>query len=263
MSNNSTYRVESEMRESVSRWLSQSGMAIRDELQTAIGVCDLVGCRLREPSVRRRRRQRQVSSLGPTRRIAILLSLPEARPRRGGISLDALASKLGHHYSAELLNIELNHLVRARHARVTRTGRYLRVNGWAPLFRRLVAVEMKLRRVEEVLYQAARNRAFAVESYAAMPLEVARRLAEGPWRARFRALGVGLVGVASGECLPLIRAERIRKSADPVLQMHVVERFWQDVSRGSSSSSPSRKRRPGAPGRSLGGSEASSRAHRR
>jgi hypothetical protein len=56
-------------------------------------------------------------------------------------------------------------------------GRLQKMNGWMPLPSRIVAVELKLRRIAEALQQARANLGFAEESYAAFPMPVARRIA--------------------------------------------------------------------------------------
>jgi hypothetical protein len=127
---------------------------------------------------------------------------------------------------------EVEKLVADRFVLQTHTGSLQKLNGWVPLQKRIVAVELKLMRVSEALCQAASNRAFATESYVALPWEMAHRLSKGPRVPDFDAAGVGILAVAHNTCRVMLPASARGIKTDLTLQMHCVERFWR--SRGSS-----------------------------
>jgi hypothetical protein len=108
-----------------------------------------------------------------------------------------------------------------------------RLNGWFPLHKRLMAVELKLTRIDEVMCQARNNLHFADESYVALPSDVALRvfLKRERWSEFFNQ-GVGLLSVTLGGCEVLIRSHgRIEK--EPALQFYCVEKFWRSFIKGS------------------------------
>jgi hypothetical protein len=67
------------------------------------------------------------------------------------------------------LERDLRALIADRFVVVKKNGSFQKVNGWAPLHQRIVAVELKLRRISEALSQGLSNRTFATESYVALP----------------------------------------------------------------------------------------------
>jgi hypothetical protein len=73
----------------------------------------------------------------------------------------------------------------------------------------LIAVELKLTRIAEVIRQAAANRYAADESYVAMLWEACRRMRPATLD-KFRAAGVGLLSVEGERIVTEIPAERLR-----------------------------------------------------
>ena len=122
---------------------------------------------------------------------------------------------------------ELDHLIGGRFVRTTRRGSFQRINGWMPLHKKIVAIELKLTRVTEVLHQAAAHLEFADESYVGLPLKTARKLVESRRKEEFREMGVGVLGLEETTCEALLAAGRAREASNPVLQGHCVERFWR------------------------------------
>jgi hypothetical protein len=116
----------------------------------------------------------------------------------------------------------------------TDSGELQRLNGWFPLHKRLVAVELKLHRIEEVMSQAQKNLSFATESYVALPKDVAARVSEKRARwAPFFENGVGLLSVTQRACNLLIPARRQPRAVDNVIQFCCVEKFWRTHSKYS------------------------------
>jgi len=116
----------------------------------------------------------------------------------------------------------------------TKSGAYKSRNGWMPLQNKLIAVEMKLSRVRDALLQAELNLAFTPYSYVAFPHDTALGLATGPRRHDFDRLGVGLLAVNSSGCTELLCPSCDVGETDDVLQTYVVERFWPDIRKGTS-----------------------------
>ena len=133
----------------------------------------------------------------------------------------------------ETVVAETERLLSDNFAMVSKSGRLQRLNGWMPLQKRLVAVELKLRRVEEALLQAENNLGFADESFVALPKELATRVAGGPRSNDFRESGVGLIGVTRSTCEVLIAPREKETSRNLAAQVYCVEKFWRTSSRGS------------------------------
>ena len=96
-----------------------------------------------------------------------------------------------------------------------------------PLHKRLVALELKLSRVQDVLHQAIANLEFANESYVGLPMETASRLMRSSAISPFFKHGIGILGLNEENYRVLKSAEYDRQRGNPVLKAHCVERFWR------------------------------------
>jgi hypothetical protein len=112
--------------------------------------------------------------------------------------------------------------------------RLQKLNGWMPPQKRLIAVELKVKRVREAMSQALNNFNFAAESYVALPEDLAIRVAAKParWRS-FLDGGVGLLGVTPRSCDIVIRSHRRSWFFDPAIQFYCIEKFWRTYPKGS------------------------------
>ena len=228
----SAFRLEREMVAIARQWLQQQRLFTKDEFYTPWGVCDLIGILLSEDRVNQRLSLGQRDPIGPPIRIAILNRIPDLDTGRS-ISTRKLTSKLAALLSEEEVSLELTRLIKAGFVREGRKGRVQKINGWFPLHERIVALELKLERVEEALDQAISHLKFATESYVGFPEEVALRVMKGRKVERFRSSGVGIVAVAQTGCSILLRPESRDVRRDVILQMHCVERFWRSYITGS------------------------------
>ena len=92
----------------------------------------------------------------------------------------------------------------------------------------LIAVELKLCRIAEVIRQASRNRQACMASYAAMPAAFCARMTRSS-RQKFRDAGVGLIAV-DGDCAVLTilsRRGRLRDEAGSLRNYH--KGLWRHV----------------------------------
>ena len=217
---------ESEMLEPTKRWVESLGLATKKEFSTPWGICDLVGCSLDEKRVEQRLSLGQKKPIGPPLRVSLLLQIPNHTTRRS-VTLEKLCNKHNPYIDVDTITDEVKRLVATRFVRVTKNGSFQRVNGWLPLHKRLISVELKLHRIQEALLQAAANRELAWEAYAAFPMSFAERLAAAPKRNDFQRLGVGLLGVTTSTCKVIISPKQMKRSVDPLAQAHCVERFWR------------------------------------
>ena len=227
------FLLEADMAKSAVRWLYAAGMTVKSEFVTPWGICDFVGLKLNQERVDTRLNLRQTKAIGSITRAAILLKIPDIETRKS-VSIEHLMRKCGSSISAEAVKSETDRLMADGFVISTARGRLQKVNGWMPLQDRLVAVELKLSRIEEAMHQAMNNLGFTEESYVGLPAAVARRVALNPsrWSSFFDA-GVGLLGVSRRHCEILLQPHKAAGWADPAIQLYCVEKFWRTRARGS------------------------------
>ena len=161
------------------------------------------------------------------------MSMIPDREEVNSITLQRLHHPLAEFIDQARIEIELERLQRDRFVVQTPRGAFQRVNGWLPLHKELVAVELKLSRIEDALCQAVNNLGFADESYVGLPVEVAKRLMKGRKRGEFEKSGVGIVAISPSGCRVLMRSVSGLSKPDEVTQTHCVERFWQSYLKGT------------------------------
>jgi hypothetical protein len=225
------FALESEMTPHVQHWLEREGLQVRAEFVTPWGLCDLVAVSLRPEAVEHRLKLRQHRAITSVSRAAILMNVPDVETGES-VSIPALARQLQTAPTDKAFMADVDRLVADRFLVLAARGRLQKLNGWMPMQERLVAVELKLARVDEALRQAARHMGFAQESYAAFPMPLARRIADRPlrWNRHFVA-GVGLIGVQKHSCEILIRSDVPRETHFDDVQLYSVDKFWRTRAR--------------------------------
>lgn len=225
------FQREFQMVVPVERWLERQGLTVKREFVLPWGVCDLVAVAFRSRNVRKRLKLRQHEAIGPLSRVQLLAQIPDVESG-SAISEADLRHQCEEWTPVSSLNLDLQRLFRDRFLTRTNDGRLQKLNGWYPLQKRLVAVELKLSRVTEALDQAASHLSFATESYVALPAVIADGLVRGDRLSPFKDAGVGLLRVEAADCRVLLRPVRSAVSRDVALEMHCAERFWR--TRGNS-----------------------------
>ena len=146
-----TFRYEYEMAGVTAEWLRSQDLSVRKEFATPAGICDFVGAALNPEMVEKRLRLRQWRAIGPVRRVALFNRIPQNK----AVTLRKLAREYAGFLDEDELVAELDRLVAYRFVHTPRRGLFRRIDGWVPLHRRIVAVELKLSRISDVLAQAA------------------------------------------------------------------------------------------------------------
>ncbi len=219
------------------RWMQRQGLTTKLEFSLPWGVCDLVGVKLDPDKTKRRIASGQTRSIGSFLRVLILSKVPDFEAGKS-ISVSRLLKQLAHEISPEILSKELDGLRRDRFISAPRSGFFQKMNGWAPLHTKIVAVELKLHRLSEAVDQAVSNRGFATHSYVAFPMHIALIVARSQRAEVLKRNGLGLLGVSPTRCLEVIEARAVVPALNPLVQTHVVERFWR--TRGNLPSTASR-----------------------
>ena len=226
-----SFDLEADMVAPVQSWLRSQGLTVKREFATPWGICDLVACSLDPDRVRQRMELRQRESIGSQFRVSVLLMIPDERTRRS-VTLRQLQRLAGPYASRAQLLREVDRLIERRFVDVTKRGTFRRRNGWMPLHRQLLAVELKLRRVEDALTQARANLGFSDQSFVAFPRDVATRIAHTSRAEAFARIGVGVLAVARRRVDMLVPAPRCKPEYWAAC-VHAVERFWQTRARDS------------------------------
>jgi len=221
------FRLEKDMVAPAVRWLKSQGLMVKHEFSTPWGICDLAGCSFNAEHVKLRRELGQRRPIGPQLRVSILLLIPDERSKKRGATIQDLAEKVGPYVPPDRVREEVDRLAAGRFVHVTRKGTYLKRNGWIPLHERLVAIELKRHRIEEVLTQARANVGFADESFVGLPLPLARRLSDSPRVEAFRHAGIGILGIRSNRAEVVLQASTHSCAPFQATQAHCVERFWR------------------------------------
>lgn len=225
------FKSEAEMAEPVKRWMKESlGLLVKSEFISPWGICDFVGLRFRKQSVARRLKLGQKGAVTSTSRAALLLQIPDIETNRS-VTFSDLIAACSPAISGELIMVESQALVAGKFV-IQEGDRFQKVNGWMPLARRLIAVELKLKRVEEAMAQAQNNLGFTNESYVGLPMDLATRIAGSGKKNDFIKRGIGLIGTTSQTCKMLIRS-RGSGASNPVFQFCCVEKFWRSLVKGS------------------------------
>ncbi len=221
------FQFEREMSAPSRDWLKRQGLIIKEEFSTPWGICDLVGVSFAQERVLQRLSLGQREPIGPPFRIALLNRIPDSQTGKT-VALDGLEREFNDFLTPSEIQRALKSLVESGFVVTVHSGCLQKLNGWAPLHWRIVALELKLRRVEEALNQARSHLRFATHSYVGLPSELALRVAQSSRRRDFLNFGVGIVAVSPTHCQVVVRS-RGQSSAeqDKVLQMHCVERFWR------------------------------------
>ena len=220
------FEYEYQMVKPAEAWLKSNGLMVKREFPTPWGICDLVGCSFNMRNVNKRLRLGQKKPIGSHFRTMLLSHIPdenEAHP----IEPAHLIGMFSEFFDEERIISELSRLERDKFVRKTNYGSFYKLNGWMPIHKKLVALELKLSRVWDVLNQAIANLEFADESYVGLPMETARRLVRSNIVSSFVKNGIGVVGLNMESHKVIRSAEWNMRGIDPILQAHCVERFWR------------------------------------
>jgi len=223
---------ESEMTKPVLKWLHSQSLLTKVEFGLPWGICDLVGLSFNQAQVAKRLSFRQHRPIGPIQRVELLRHIPDQESGQS-ITLKRLQKAAGETVFGSTIDRDLAILISNGFVVSKKNGTLQKLNGWAPIHDRIVAVELKLSRISEALSQALSNCSFATESYIALPKLTASRFADNARYSEFREAGIGVLGVTRTSC-KVISPAQARYAQDDTLQMHCVERFWRTRDNSSS-----------------------------
>ncbi len=213
-------------------WLRSQRLQIKSEFPTPWGICDLVGCSFNKKNVKKRYQLGQKKPIGSYFRVMLLDQIPDdSEPR--GVTVARLVKRYRQFFNNEQIEMEIGRLERDGFVQKTGRNSFHKLNGWMPLHKKLVALELKLSRVQDALRQAVSNLEFADESYVGLPMGRAQHLMKTKNKVQFLEHGIGVLAVEPSGSKVLLRSKPIKARASEILQMHCVERFWRTYPKGS------------------------------
>jgi len=222
------FRYESEMTKPVEDWLLSQGMHVKREYPTPWGICDLVGCSLNKNKVRKRLNLGQKRPVGSQFRVLLLSFIPDIE-QQTSISFSELYKQFESFLDKSFIENELARLIKDKFVREVHSGNFQKLNGWFPLHKRIIAVELKLTRISEVISQAHSNLEFADESYVGLPYDNAKHLFASRNKRQLTEKGIGIIGVHKAGIRVFLRS-KFEGDSNPVSSMHCSERFWTTAS---------------------------------
>lgn len=217
--------LEAHLAGTVLLWLGEQGMMQVTEFVTPWGVADVLGIRPNIDRVKARIAAKHLDPVSDAHAMQLLLSLPaDGKPKR----LADIARKFEPLLGPDLFERAVRNLIRKRFI-VHEGASLIRRTEWMPYHEQLIAIELKLRRVEEALAQARRHKAITVDSYVGMPAVIAEKVAFTERRSEFEAAGVGLLSVQDGSCKVLIPPNTSQKTVIEAQQLSAAEACWRTV----------------------------------
>jgi len=220
------FHLEIEMKAPTIKWMRSEGLTVRQELTTPWGPCDLVGISIDEIRALHRVSLRQLKPIGSPLRARVLELVPDSS-NAPIINRDDVKEHFDEIIDRTEIDTIIDSLIQHHYIRSGKNGKLHRLNGWTPIHNRLVTVELKLSRIEEVMMQARNHLSLTWESYIGVPLKLASQLAGSARRKDFFDQGLGLLGVSASGCDVLISPRPRKTNAITTdIQMSLADRFW-------------------------------------
>lgn len=214
-------------------WMQSLGLQVKSEFITPWGVCDLVGLSFRKGARSARLKLGQTRAVSSLIGSALLAQIPDANTNQT-TTLRRLTKECAPTISKDIVVRQVQRLIEGGFVRTPTANRLQKINGWIPLHKQLIAIELKRNRVEEAFSQARNNLIFADKSFVGLPEDIAGRIAASESRrSTFIDEGVGLLAVGFDGCRILIPSRHRSSQPDPVIQFYCVEKFWRTHSRDS------------------------------
>lgn len=224
------FNLEKEMKPHVRKWMENSGLRVKEEFPSRIGISDLVGCKIRSKAAEKRLAQGQRQPIGPLMRVQLWQHIPNCSEHRTASLQDLLAVFSGV-LDSDKVKQELDNLEKGGFIRHTQAGTYQKINGWHPLHSELTAFELKLEDWRGACRQAYKYLSFADKAYIALPLNAAKKISTQTSHRFWRTKGIGLAGVSEEIGLKILvksRGRHKRTKFEMAHQTYAVERFWRE-----------------------------------
>jgi len=222
------FDYEYQMCSSAQAWMISQDLIVKKEFPTPWGICDLVGCSLNKNNVKHRLAIGQKKSIGSELKTLIHSVIPD-QELNTSVSFDDLYKTFADVYDKSQIQKEIEVLIKNKFIVIAPDGAYQKINGWQPLHKRLISVELKLSKISEAFKQAINNLEFADESYVGLPFNVAKKVYYSRRKLDFQRAGIGILAVDENKCSVILKAERAKNHSFSYLQTYFVEKFWSSL----------------------------------
>lgn len=190
------------------RWLGEQGIVQIPQFVLPWGVVDVVGIKPNLERLQARLAAKQTEALLESHAIEVLLSIP----KRKKIRIEDLRQTFEPTLGPNLFARAIKSLIK-KHFAKQNEDTLTRCTDWMPYHELLIAVELKLKRIDEALAQAKRHKAITPASYVGMPGLIAERILKSERkRAEFQEAGIGLLSIENHVCTVQIKPSNSRKS---------------------------------------------------
>lgn len=226
------FKFESQMREPVRKWLAMRGLQTQCEVPVPWGICDIVAASLNKKKVSARLLQNQRRTIGTDLKVELLCRIISSQPK----SITELTRTFGGYLSQEEIQNAVDDLAKKNFVEMIDEELVAVVKSWFPLQKRIVAVELKLSRIDDVMQQAIANKQLTNRSYIALPSSVAKRVIKTDrYSERLTAQGLGLLAVWKTKCEELLKPSSRDNYVRVAVQTKCVERFWRSLPKDKTS----------------------------
>ncbi len=204
------------------QWYVNEGFHTKREIDAGHGIADLVLTQLDIKQCELRKNNEQGMPLLKSKYFLTLSFIPDFKENKSPVGIDYLVDKT--HISKNYLKYHiLKELEEYGYVISVKDKVYLKVNGWIPLAKNVIAIEAKLKDWRSGLLQAIRYFSFADQVYLAIPNTVKVK------KEQFRHFGVGLISFDTEKRQPkiVVKAKK-SKSANLVKKNLVLEHIWSE-----------------------------------
>jgi len=198
------------------------GFFTKCEVGVGYGIADLVLFKPNKQKILKRLSHAQHTRLLSENYFKVLSVITDSETKKKPTSLRSIEKNVS--VSSQTLRYKiLPKLKDCGYVKEVDNGYYLKVNGWLPIGKELIAIEAKLHDWKKGLQQAIRYKAFANRVYLAVPSNIAKNAQ----RALLEKHGVGLISFdpESGKKKVIVNAP-IRKPNNPHKRDYASEYFW-------------------------------------
>lgn len=220
------FTSEAEMQAVCHDWLRCRYDVVGREFPLPWGICDLVAADFDRERLRGRWADGQRAPLGNRIRARVLISAARSKGLRLTDTHPGSSRQSPVGLNAFDRSPDIDYLQRRGLLTTTATTAKSTLPFWAPCDRRIVAIELKLTRLAEVIRQAKRHRAFAHTVYIGMPLARAEAIACSDAVLPLLNDGLGLLGVSQDSCIEL--AQPLNEfPSDAASRLHASESLYR------------------------------------
>lgn len=203
------------------QWYINNGFLTKREVNAGHGIADLVVTKLDKNQCNKRLKHGQITPLLKDKYFQALKYIPDVETQKKPVDIEYLVHKTK--LSKNFLKYDaLRTLEEHKYIITINKTTYMKVNGWAPLAREVIAIEAKLKDWNQGVLQAIRYNSFADYIYLAIPN------GDNVDRERLKKFGVGLLVINPDNQEPTVVLKAKKQNViSNSKRNYVLEHFWE------------------------------------